>query len=297
MAGEVWVDIPDSWCDPDSPEMTSLFFALRDNQKAFAQGDPTAPTITSSLFNIGGGGYDGACGDAFTFKDGGGVLQPGFFDVTAVTLTAAATKTLPCVTLLRCMGNVSMLAGSVLTVDVQTPTIDYKKLFNAVAIGENVLYQTPGALGDYSCFTVPQPNTPWARRKLWASKRPWLGRNAPGIMIGGLSESTLGQGGGSLVIITDGSVSFGNTLKANGGATYDAGGGSIIIIALGGVTYLTGATLNAKGGTGGGEGGFVGLYAPSFSGSRTIDVTGSTAGFSEEITMTAGQIKQMLWGR
>ena len=319
----VWVDIPDDWLQPDSPLTSPLMFALRDNQKAFAEGDPSAPTISSALFNIGGGSYDGL-GDGATFLDGASQLKPGHYDFSALHWMAGS-KTLPDCTIIRSQGAVTLDTGLAVTVSTREASgRNVERLFSAIVGNDGQQdslgasnYGSGGSLGDGVMIGDQSPpygppfgpgghgllQTPLTANRFWASKKP---------IVGGNSDGGSALGGGSLVLLVDGTVSIGAAISANGGIGLGGGGGgSIIIISLGGVTYLSGASFSAKGGNGsggGGGGGYIGLVAPSFSGSRTIDVTGGVqtgypftnpgaAGFSEEVTMTAGQIKQMLWGR
>jgi hypothetical protein len=317
MAGEVWVDIPNSWCDPDSPEMTSLFFALRDNMKAFAEGDPSAPSISASLFSVGGSGIDGS-GDAATFLDALSALRPGHYDFSSLHWTSGS-KTLPDVTIIRSQGAVTLDTGLTITVTPRVITPSRAELLEAILGKDGVIGSTyygggaslgDGALGSAgggSPDGTPGSGlleSPLTINRFWARKRPLVGGNC-----------NASRGGGSLIIIADGAISIGAAINAAGQTS--AGGGSIILISATAIHYLSGASFSVKGGDvagtpgdGPGGGGYFAAVAPVIDGSRTIDMSGgastygiSGAGLAEELSgastpaWTAGLIKQMLWGR
>ena len=291
--------IPDADVAAERPITTGLMTKLRDNPIAIIEGAPGAPKATARIITPGGSAADGPLDDAAT------PTLPGFYEATLVEITAP--KSWPWISLVRVDGDVTISdvlslrrpKRSALADATQTAVL---QLFGGLtgvrgawAAGDDssggggVIGQ--GNRGDASTsLSAPAVDTAAYSNSYRAAlnRLVLVGGNAAQGPSDGTDDT---RGGGCLILIVNGDCDLtGGTLDCSGnnGETNGSGGGgggSIIVICTG---TITGGTFLAAGGDGdgggpgehggGGGGGLVGLFASTFTGTQTVDVTGGTGG-------------------
>jgi hypothetical protein len=301
-----WTTLTDASLSIGKPLTYLIARAFRDNVLALAEGAAGAPAIAPGAIGIGGSGVDGSMGNGFSFSG------PGFYDFTDITLSTS--KTFPYYSVIRSQGNVTI--SSTITIDnpvaaeflanTSTFPTDLFALSRGPS-GSTAGYGSAGAGGNGTGGHTGGVANPLVTCR-------YFQRQSLKAIFGGATSFGSYFGGGALILIADGNVTLtGATISANGqnGSVNagGAGGGSIIIISSGTITGGTlncvGGNGNTGGGTGGGGGGLVGRYAPTVTGG-TVSVAGGagngagnpgSAGINSTLTgLTPGQIRTLVRG-
>ncbi len=320
-----YVEILDAEIDPESPVTESLMTRLRDNPIAIITGQAGAPRATSRIISPGGSAVDGALVDATDLSAAG----PGFYEFLSVVLTAG--KTFPWITRMRVDGDV-VVTGATITINkrplrdttsevIQNGVVAQLRALSGAHGVDNAGQPSAsggGGAGGFGGAGAPGfgiasnpaaiPAASWAlMNRPWASRIPLVGGNGA---YGNSASIDNCRGGGSLVLLVNGNVTFdtaainadgedatsAGSSSGNGGA----GGGSIFIICNGTIHVITSLALSAKGGAGrndgganenggGGGGGVLGMIASAFTGvTPTRVVTGGASGGGTSVAGTAG---------
>jgi hypothetical protein len=308
------------------------FRALIRNCQAIAEGSSGAPRIEVRAMAIGGSGADGSAINATT------PANPGYYEYDDIVWTSP--RTLPWFSVIRCRGDANITGA--ITVDYVTENAEANTTPLGGTFsppGENLfplgVLQMPqgrssstadaggggGSIGSGGTGFGAGGEGGYGLKKygsafnrLWASlaKRPFVGGQG-GEFTGSTSDG--GKGGGALVLIVQGDLTIGANISAVGEAGQDqyaggGGGGCIVIICTGTITYTGSPTISVKGGNGntttddGGNGGagYIGLVAPTHTGTVTLDATINTngsggdgeAGISEQVTLAENYINGLL---
>lgn len=314
----IWTDVPDVRLASGKPVRASDVRFIRDDITALAQGLAGAPAILRTAIAASGSGLDDA------WDDGTSLTGDGFYEPETIEWTAP--RTLPSILVARVNGDVTVSAA----LTVPPPSVAERVTGVArmratlCANGEDATGTSGGGAGAGAGAGGHGGGTghgaggtgDGTSYHTFLAMNPQLGGNSGNSTVSGSPIATPRLGGGALILIIDGDLDMtGGTINVNGaagdvaGEISGAGGGTLIIICTGDIKA---GAYNAKGGDGdtatgaGGGGGKITLVASSFSGSRSHSVAGGgtdggatstsgSAGSYEEITLTTGQIRALLF--